>query len=73
MSSVATIGLPFPIHISVYCTFTVQVQNFLVLLYTVTGLVSVSVVYSFSMHKKRHTMTSARAEQCETTVYVYCG
>ena len=33
----------------------------------------VSVVYSFSMHKKRHTMTSVKAEQCETTVYAYCG
>ena len=35
--------------------------------------VSQSVVYSFSMHKKRHTMTSVKAEQCETTVYAYCG
>ena len=35
--------------------------------------VSQSVVYSFSMHKKRHTMISVKAEQCETTVYAYCG
>ena len=35
--------------------------------------VSQSVVYSFSMHKKRHTMTSVKAEQCETTVYAYFG
>ena len=35
--------------------------------------VVVVVVYSFSMHKKRHTMTSVKAVQRETTVYAYCG
>ena len=35
--------------------------------------ITVVVVYSFSMHKKRHTMTSVKAEQCETTVYAYCA
>ena len=34
--------------------------------------VPVSVVYSFSMHKNRHAMTSVTAEQCETTVFAYC-
>ena len=33
----------------------------------------VVVVYSFRMHKKRHTMTSVTAVQRETTVYAYCG
>ena len=33
----------------------------------------VVVVYSFSMHKKRHTMISVKAVQRETTVYAYCG
>ena len=34
--------------------------------------VVVLVVYSFSMHKKRHTMTSVKAVQRETTIYAYC-
>ena len=33
----------------------------------------VVVVYSFHMHKKRHTMTSVKAAQRETTLYAYCG
>ena len=36
-------------------------------------ITSASVVYSFSMRKKRHTMTSVKAEQSETTVCAYCG
>ena len=44
-----------PVHIGVYCTFTVPVQVFLVLLQTVTGLaLSYVPVAGYRYHTRQH-------------------